>query len=679
MMGLITAGMSATVASGSAESTVANAPFGTWRSPISAGALAQASIAMSDLKVVGGAIYWRESRPTEGGRQVVMMLAPGDTPRMLTPPGFNVRSRVHEYGGASYLRAGDALAFVNFSDQKLYLQHGSDKPRALTPAQYQYADGIYDAPRNRLICVREDHTQRTVATNGEERNEIVALRLSAAATATEQAGEVLATGSDFVAAPRLSPDGLHLAWMSWSHPHMPWDEAHLNVAAVRDDGTLGKVEVVAGGRGQAVIEPAWDPDGTLYFINDPDGWWNLYRWRAGRVSAVASMQREFGGPLWTLGGASYALLGDGRALVRTSLKGIEELALIDLETGSYRALDLPFVAFGDVRRRDSRTVISIAASANSEPALIAIDIERGTFETLHQPVTHSLPADEISAAVSIEFETRPGQDGAQRFAQAFFYPPVNAHFRAADGERPPLLVMIHGGPTAVAKPVLSLARQFWTTRGFALVDVNYGGSTSFGRAYRERLNGGWGVVDVADAVAAVDHLIAQDRVDPRRIAIRGGSAGGYTTLAALAFTRRFNAGANYFGVSDIEALATSSHKFERQYDVSLIGPRDAALYRERSPIHHLAGFTEPLITIQGAEDKVVPPEQSRAVVAALDARGVPHAYLEFAGEQHGLRKAENIVRAQEAELYFYGRVFGFTPADRIEPVEIKHVEALGTN
>jgi dipeptidyl aminopeptidase/acylaminoacyl peptidase len=652
----------------SAPTEITTAPYGTWPSPISAAMLAQSAIGMSDVQTTAGTLSWRESRPAEGGRLVVVERTADGTNRVRTPEGFNVRTRVHEYGGTSYLRIGTDLIFSNFADQRLYRQRGDGAPVALTPAGYRWADCRAIRDGAALVCVREDHTEATVAANGEERNEVVLLTLPAD-DSDAGAGSVLATGTDFVAYPRVSPDGRQLAWISWNHPHMPWDEAVLKVAPL-DGDRLGEAVTIAGGARRAPLEPQWDADGTLYFIDDPDGWWNLHRWRDGVVTAVAPMPREFGGPLWQHGTSTYALTGDGRAFVRTSLAARDEVGVIDLASGSYRAFDLPFVAYSDIRLLDANTAVAVAGANDDDGRMIAIDLAAGTHRDLHQPVDNSPPRELISVAEAIEFPTTPGADGAARTAHAFYYAPVNPGFRAPDGEKPPLIVTIHGGPTSVSKATLSLARQYWTTRGFAVVDVNYGGSTTYGRAYRERLNGQWGVVDVDDAVAAVDHLVAQGRVDPERLIIRGGSAGGYTTLAALAFKDRFKAGANLFGVADIKALAATSHKFERLYDVSLVGPPDEALYRARSPIHHLDGFTEPLITLQGAEDEIVPPEQSRMIFEALKGRGVPAAYIEFPGEQHGFRKAENIIRAQEAELYFYGRVFGFTPADAIKPVEI---------
>lgn len=639
----------------------ATLPHGGWPSPVTAADLAGAAVALSDLQVANGRAWWRESRPQEGGRQVLVSRRPDGALEAHTPEGFNVRSRVHEYGGASYVVLPDgAIVFSHFGDQRLYRQRPGAAPEPLTPEGYRYADCTLSPGRDWLVCVREDHTGATRRANGEERNEVVAVPLAGGA------GEVLVTGSDFVAYPRLSPDGRSLAWLQWNHPHMPWDQTTLRLASLGSGGPAAAVRV-AGGPGESVTEPAFDADGTLYFVSDRGGWWNLYRWREGAVSPVLAMEAEFGGPLWTHGASSYALTGDGRAVVRYSRDAVDRLGVLDLERGTLRALDLPCTSLGDLRLLDRDTAVLLAGSPTQPAALVEVALASGAARVLHQPAPPTLATEWISVPEAIEFPTAGGEP---RRAHAWFYPPLNPRVAGPAGERPPLLVFVHGGPTSVARPVFNLQRQFWTSRGFAIVDVNYRGSTSFGRAYRERLDGQWGVVDVADCVAAVDHLVATGRVDGARVAIRGGSAGGFTTLAALAFTDRFTAGASYFGVADIAALAADSHKFERNYDVSLVGPPDEALYRARSPIHHLDRFSAPLIAFQGSDDKVVPPNQSRMIVEALRKRGVPVAYLEFEGEGHGFRRGENIVRAQEAELFFYGRIFGFEPADAIEPLPI---------
>ena len=649
------------------------APYGSWASPVAAAELAKSAVEISDVRVFDGRTYWRESRPAEGGRQVLLTFGDDGAPKVLTPVGFSVRTRVHEYGGSSYWVMGDALVFANFSDQRLYLQRGDAAPVAITPERYQYADCDLDAGRGALVCVREDHTEATMQANGEERNEIVRVPVPAAGAAGD-AGTVLVTGTDFVAYPRLSRDGRQLAWIEWNHPSMPWDATTLKTAPLDARGLPGDAVVVAGGD-RAVLEPQWGKDGTLYYIDEPGGWWNLHATRDGETRVLAAMAREFGGPLWRLGTRTYVVAEDGPAYARSSKDATDELARIGLQDASYRRIAAPFVAFGDLSLDRYGRVVTTASGAADETALVAIDPRDGAVQRLHQPNPRGMPEALVSVGQPIRFPTKPGPDGAPREAHAVYYPPVNPAYTGPEGSKPPLIVTVHGGPTSVSKPVYSLSRQYWTSRGFAIVDVNYGGSTSYGRDYRKRLDGQWGIVDVQDVVAAVDYLVAEGKADPARVAIRGGSAGGFTTLAALAFTDRFRAGANYFGVSDIKGLAATSHKFESRYDVSLIGPPNDDLYRARSPIFHLDGFSEPLITFQGADDRVVTPDQSRRIVAALDERGVMHAYIEFAGEQHGFRKAENIIRAHEAELAFYGLVFGFTPADAIAPLDIRHPRA----
>ncbi len=646
------------------------APYGTWTSPISAESLAAAAIEMSDLRVDGGQIYWRESRPAERGRQVIVQMCSDGEVTEHSPAEHSVRSRVHEYGGNSYLQVGVDLFFVSFADQRLYWQHGQRAPIALTPDGFQYIDFSFDPNHQVILAIREDHRPQTVAENSEERNEIVAIAYPDGEAAQPNAGIVLVSGDDFYAYPRLSADGKRLAWIAWNHPDMPWDRSILQVADFNGSG-VSNLRAIVDQTKQSANEPRWAANGSLYFVNDPDNWWNLYRWDGERTTEVARMPREMGGPLWTLGGATYALRDGLGALVRSSYNGVDQLDLID-SSGSVRTLDLPFVEFEEVQLLDANTAVALASAADPPQALIRIDLLSGAWRTLHQPVSLGIAPTYLSRALAIEFPTQPAPDGSARTAHAWYCSPTNPDFHASEQELPPLIVTIHGGPTSATGPHLHMRTQFWTSRGFAVVDVNYGGSTGLGRTYRERLLGQWGIVDVQDAVAAVDYLVAEGRVDGERAAIRGGSAGGYTALAALAFSDRFKAGANLYGVADISSLAASCHKFERHYVVSVVGPASEALYRERSPLHHLDGFDAPLITLQGSEDKVVPPQQSRMIVAALEAKGVANAYIEFDGEQHGFRQAPNIIRAQQAELYFYGQIFGFQPADRIEPVAIRN-------
>ena len=633
------------------------APYGTWVSPISAASLAEGVISVTDLRVAAGRLYWLESRPTERGRQVLMT---GDerSVRQLTPEGFNVRTRVHEYGGAPFMVEGETLWFANFADQRLWAQRGHGAPQAVTPAGYRWADLVTAAGRG-LIGVREDHTAP-----GEPRNAIVALSGKA-----DDAGAVLFGEADFVAYPRISPDGSRLAWMAWDHPNMPWDDTRLYVADL-GAGSLENIEVVAGGPGESVMEPQWSLNGALYFISDRSDFWNLYVRRDGETRPVLAAKAEFAGPLWQFGQANYALMGEGRIVALRAGEQGSELVIIDREGGQGRVVPLPFSHLAALHRLDDRRVAMIAASPFEPPAVITVDIETGEASVIRRPSPATLEPRHVSAARAITFPTAGGKS-----AHALYYPPVNGGFAAPAGEAPPLIVQVHGGPTSRASSAFSLANQFWTTRGFAVVDVNYGGSSGYGRAYRQRLNGAWGVVDVEDVIAAAQFLANSGRADPGRIAIHGGSAGGFTVLAALSQSDVFKAGASFYGVADLAALARDTHKFESRYCDSLVGPwpQAQALYASRSPLHNLAGFRAPLIIFQGADDPIVPPSQAHMILGALRERQLPVAYMEFVGESHGFRRAETIIASKEAELYFLGRVFGFTPDGDLPEIPIENL------
>jgi dipeptidyl aminopeptidase/acylaminoacyl peptidase len=653
-------------------------PFGAWPSPLHATHLAQASVSLGSTAVDAGRLFWVEGRPSEGGRSVLMgcTLAGAEADhavREWLPARFNVRSRVHEYGGRAYAVRGERVVFCHDADQRLYLQQGEAAPRALTLAGCRYADFAFSCDGRWLYAVREDHRA-----GGEPTNMLVALDLDAP---DEQDGRVLYGDADFVAAPAVSDDG-RLAWIAWSHPAMPWDGTRLYVARI-DGDALNDVQQIAGADDEAVMQPLWAAVGSLLFLSDADGYWNLCAWQAAQgVRAVTRLDGDLGGPLWQLGMRSVALAGTGRALAILTRNAVDTLVAVDLATGATdELLGAPYVAFASLAAVDAQRAFVWAARSDALPALVTVDLssrDLRSVRTVRAAAPAPMPPAYVSAPEAIVFPTAPGSDGGARSAHAFFHRPCNPAARIAPGARPPLMVLLHGGPTGHASAELKLPVQFWTTRGFAVVNVNYGGSSGFGRAYRERLRGQWGVVDLQDAVAAVDFLAARGDIDPQRVVIRGGSAGGYTVLAALAFTRRFAAGINYYGVADLEALATDTHKFESRYCDGLIAPLSdgaaaRAIYRARSPIHHLAQLDAALITFQGSEDRAVPPQQSRAITAAVRARGRPVAYLEFEGEQHGFRQAQNIARALDAEQYFLGRIFGFTPADPVAPVPIDNL------
>jgi dipeptidyl aminopeptidase/acylaminoacyl peptidase len=510
-----------------------------------------------------------------------------------------------------------------------------------------------------LICVREDHSDTSNV-----RNALVRVPLPGGG-----AGEILYGESDFVAYPRVSPDGHRLAFITWNHPHMPWDATELKVAAINDRGLEAPI-TVAGGGAESVVDPQWDTDGTLYFISDRSGYWNLYSWNGTSVHAVWPRAADFATPLWTLGETHYALMGNGSAIVCFVERGLQRLAVVDLRQGTGRILALPFVKYSNFAALDTTHVALLAGSAYAPDTIVNIDVTTGLVKTLHTAGAALLPQSSISMAIPLSFPSANG-----RTAHAFYYPPLNPEFRAPSGTLPPLLTLVHGGPTAQASPAYSSKIQFWTSRGFAVVDVNYGGSSGFGREYRQELDGQWGVVDVEDVIAAVRFVGETKRADPSRVAISGGSAGGYTVLAALSTSDVFKAGADYYGISDMTVLARDTHKFESRYLDTLIGPLPEAqsVYDSRSPLHHLDGFKAPLIVFQGADDAVVPPNQSALIVEALRSRGIPLAYELFAGEGHGFRKPENIVRSLQSELSFYGQVFGFTPADKLPPLTIEHL------
>jgi dipeptidyl aminopeptidase/acylaminoacyl peptidase len=637
-------------------------PYGSWKSPITSDLIVAESIGLGEIRLDGADVYWSEMRPSEGGRNVVVRRTPDGRTADVTPQPFNVRTRVHEYGGGAFAVSDGVVYFSNFADQRLYRQEPEGEPQPLTPeAELRYADGVIDRGRGRMFCVREDHT---VAGN-EAVNTIVSLDLEHGGP-----GDVLVSGDDFYSSPRLTPDGSRLARLAWNHPNMPWDGTELWVAEVKTDGSLGEAGLVAGGTDESIFQPEWSPDGVLHFISDRTGWWNLYRWRGRRVETLQRMEAEFGVPQWGLGMSTYGFASPKRIICSYSRDGTSHIADLDTETLELKTVPTPFTEITRSGLRvDAGRVVFGAGSPTMPESLMLHDLRTGTIATLRRSDESSLDEGYLSRPQAIEF---PTEDGVT--AHAFFYPPTNKDHTAPEGERPPLLVMSHGGPTGAASSTLDLRHQYWTSRGFAVLDVNYGGSTGYGTVYRRRLNGRWGVVDVDDCVNGARYLADRGEVDGNRLAIRGGSAGGYTTLAALTFRDAFKAGASHYGISDLEAMAKDTHKFESRYLDTLIGPyperRD--LYVERSPIHHTDRLSSPLILFQGLEDKIVPPNQAEMMRDALRDKGLPVAYVAFEGEQHGFRKAENIRRALDGELYFYSRVFGFDLADPVEPVPIEN-------
>ncbi len=647
------------------------APYGSWKSPITSELIVSETIGLGEIALQGDDIYWVEMRPTEGGRNVVMRRTSEEGITEITPPPFNARTRVHEYGGGAFAVADSTVYFPDFADQRLYRQDPGAQPQPITPrAELRYADAVIDHHRGRMICVREDHT----VPRSEAVNTILSLDLGLG-TAQDgpeapESGQILVQGNDFYSSPRLSPDGSRLAWLTWNHPNMPWDGTELWVAEMRTDGLLGRAKRVAGGFQESIFQPEWSPDGVLYFVSDRTGWWNLYRLGPGAgVEPLVEMEAEFGKPQWRFGMSTYAFESARRIICAYNLQGAWQLADLDTATGRLEPLEIPYSQISHVRAAPG--CAAFLAGSPTEPMSIAmLDLATRQLQVLRRSGEVDIEAGYLSIPQPIEFPTEGGLT-----AHAFFYAPRNRDYVAPSGERPPLLVLSHGGPTGATSPMLNLGIQYWTSRGIAVLDVNYGGSAGYGRAYRQRLEGQWGIVDVDDCVNGARYLAERGQVDGCRLAIRGGSAGGYTTLSALTFRDVFKAGASYYGISDLEALTKDTHKFESRYLDRLIGPyperRD--LYQQRSPIHFTHRLSCPMILFQGLEDRVVPPNQAEMMFEAVRAKGLPVAYLSFEGEQHGFRRGENIKRTLDAELYFYARVFGFELAEPVEPVRIENL------
>lgn len=685
------------------------APYGAWPSPITAARLVEGAAGVSEIRADGEDVWWNEQRPSEGGRYQLVRRSSSDNRHDLfaewDPDSaggtWNARTAVMEYGGGAWGVRNRVVVFANWADQRLYRVDPGGEPTAISPEPsvargFRWGEPTWLDDRW-LVCVRESHEPHVVDSHGEAMNELVAIPVDGSAAADPSLVRTLVSGPDFVHSPALRGD--QLAWVQWDHPRMPWDGTELMLATIDRDGAgqpvgVDEVRLVAGGAEESVIQPGFTAAGDLVFCTDRTGWWNPWRLPAddasgGGIEAVIAdggVEAEIGGALWVGGLRWWAEAPDGALITSFTHDGADGLARIGVD-GQLVELATPFTEVGQVVNGADGRVLVVAGTPVAEGAPYAVDVTQPTEDELDDPnavrsgdaETATVVLDRLRPARDLGIGTEwfshptsvsfPSADG--RAAHALHYPPLNAEVEGPDGEQPPLVVMIHGGPTSAARNRLDLAKQFWTSRGFAVVDVNYGGSTGYGRPYRNLLQDAWGVVDVEDAVAAARYLAGEQLVDGDRLAIRGGSAGGYTTLAALCFHDVFRAGASHYGVADLAALATETHKFESRYLDGLVGPwpEAEATYAARSPIHHTDGFSAPLIVLQGSEDEVVPPNQAEMIVDALAAKAIPHAYLLFEGEQHGFRQAANIIRALEAELWFYGQVFGFDPADSIEPVE----------
>lgn len=637
------------------------APFGTWKSPITSDLIVAETIRLAEPSFDGTDIYWTELRPAEGGRIVLVKRSPDGTTSDVTPAGFNVRTRVHEYGGAAHTVHNGVVWFSNFGDQRLYRQVDGGDPKPLTPEEpLRFADMRLHPGGRFLVGVREDHT------NGdrEEENTLVALDAQQGGP-----GTVIARGCDFYSNPRVSPDGSKIAWLQWNHPNMPWDGTELYVAEWNDDRPLDGAKLVAGGAEESVLQPLWSPAGELYFISDRSGWWNLYRWEDGDLTPIHPREVEFGGPSWLFGLATYDFDSADSLVARFNQGGQANLLRIDTRTLESEASPTSYGSINSLHVQQGRALF-VGGSPLRPTAIVQVDLDGGEATELRQSAQAQVDREFLSEPQAIEFPTEEGLT-----AHAFYYPPANGDYQAPEGEHPPLLVRSHGGPTSSASTDFSLSIQYWTSRGYAFLDVNYGGSTGYGREYRNRLRGKWGVVDVDDCIDGAKYLVKQGLADEQRVAIDGGSAGGYTTLCALTMRDYFAAGASHFGLSDLTVFVGDTHKFESRYLDSLVGPWPEAkeLYEARSAINFVDQLSCPVAFFQGDEDKIVPPNQAELMVEVLRRKGLPVVYVLFEGEQHGFRKAENIKRALDGEFYFFARIFGFQPADDIEPLEIENL------
>ena len=616
------------------------AKFGAWESPITEETLVEDVKQFKQVLTHGGALYWIEGRPSEGGRNVIMRCVDGKIEELLQHP-YNARTRVHEYGGSNMIATNESILFSNDVDQGIYQLEKKGASPLLVKEHWRFADGVYDARRERIYCVGEHHRSDSNVMNC-----IISYDLKS------KEMEVVAQGDDFYAAPRLSPDCSQLAFISWNHPNMPWDGSNLYLASLDDVGRIESKKLVAGGEEESICEPQFSPEGTLHFVSDKTGFWNLYRHTKKTSEPLLPMEAEFSRPHWVFGRNSYVFFEDQIACIYT-INGFDYLGMLDCDTLEFNQIDLPFCTLVELHTIGS-SLAFIAGQTTKPTALVTFDLNTMKLTKIREASEPSIDPKYYSIPETIEYPT-----SNNRTAFGIYYPPCNPDYEIAKGSLPPLVVKCHGGPSSQASPCFDLSVQYWTSRGFALLDLNYSGSTGFGRAYRNRLWGQWGVCDVDDACNGAKFLADKGLVDPSRMAVKGGSAGGYTTLAALTQRDTFSAGASYYGVSDLCLLAEDTHKFEAHYLDRLIGPypEKRELYVERSPITHKNNLSCPIIILQGADDKVVPPSQAEEMYNAIIEKGIKSKYVLFEGEQHGFRQSETIKRAISEELQFYREVF----------------------
>ena len=646
--------------------TKTQAPYGSWPSAISAETLAGSSVRYGHIQVDSDCLYWLQSQPENNGRQTIFCHQPDGTVLDMIPVGYSVRSRLHEYGGGDFVVHNGAIVFANDTDQRLYLIHDQEI-KAITPEPQfkhalRYSDMHFHPSGDWLVAVRESHPE-----NQDPRyvmNDLVAIDIQTLSV-TE-----LVSGDDFYAYPRIAHNGQELAWISWNHPDMPWDNTTLYRAEVCSTG-VSNIKAYMEKDDEAIYQPSWCPDGELHFVSDRSNWWNIYSLRDDILNALTPMVAEFGFPMWQLGVRSYQFLDDERIAAVISHDGYEQLCIVETDSGHISPCQLPFCYFQGGLQLAGDTLYFIAAGDTLSSAVYSYNYKTQSLLCLSGKATPD--NDAISVAKSMYFPTA----GEQK-AHAFFYEPVNAEYEAQTDEKPPVIVMIHGGPTGATSAAFQTAIQFWTSRGFAVVDVNHRGSTGFGRAYRNALRYQWGVVDVEDCIAVIDYLTSEQLIDPERVAIRGGSAGGYTVYRTLQSSELFKAGMSRYGVADLIALTKDTHKFELRYLDRLIGdyPEQAEKYDALSPINHTDQFNCPMLLLQGDEDAIVPPSQSIAMAEALDHKQIPHKLVMLEGEQHGFRQKHNVVKALELELNFYRQVFAIQADETLTELVLEHKEKL---
>lgn len=636
-------------------------PYASWPSQLTADILANKGRRYGHLVLDNDTLYWLEVRASEGGRGVLVRSDKTNRCEEVLPKEVSVRTRVHEYGGADYTVVNGVVYFSNAKDNRVYRFDG--ELTAITPAEtdieYRYADFCAEPNNQFLIAVRETHKQDNVV------NELVAINLESKQV------HVVHSGFDFYSFPRVTLSGYRICWTCWNQPDMPWDAAELWLADLHPSGTIDAAHQVSGGDNVSIFQPEWSQDGVLHYISDASGWSNLYSHRDGLLNALTPIDREFGTPQWIFGLGTYVINEDSSIYALSFENGQQQLCHIQPDTGHIEPIALPFKHFEGALLGNKDSLYFCAAGPAIESAMYRYDIQSQKYYALTEISPFPLPMDDISIAKPISF---PSKDG--RVCHAFYYEPKNSQFDAPEGSCPPLIVMSHGGPTAFSDNSLSPAIQFWTNRGFAVVDVNYGGSTGYGKRYRELLTKRWGIVDVEDCVAAAEFLVEHNCADKNALLIRGGSAGGYTTLCALTYHDVFAAGMSRYGVADLESLASDSHKFEARYLDKMVGeyPKEKAIYQQRSPIHHTDKLSCPILLLQGADDKVVPPNQAELMVEALKQKKIPYGYLLFEGEAHGFRQAETIIKAFNAELYFYRKILGVTSDENIDEIEIYNLQ-----